>query len=56
MCLAPEVDLVGGFISLWCFWAAITSVAINLTLRRHRHDRATDMALVPALDGSLRPS
>lgn len=53
------VGLIGvaaaeGFLSLWCFWAAITSVAINLTLRRHRHDRATDVPLVPAIDGTLR--
>ena len=25
---------VGGFVSLWCFWAAIVSVVIDLHLRR----------------------
>jgi hypothetical protein len=25
---------VGGFVSLWCFWAAIVSVVIALHLRR----------------------
>ena len=31
---------VGGFASLWCVWAAVTSVAINLYLRED--DRRTD--------------
>lgn len=40
---------VGDVISLWCFWAAATSIAINLTLRRHRHDRRTDAPIAPTL-------
>jgi len=36
---------VGGFVSLWCFWAAIASIIIALHLRRARRSRrAIDLA------------
>lgn len=34
---------VGGFVSLWCFWAAVSSVAINLHLRRRRQLEAAGL-------------
>ncbi len=37
------------FISLWCAWAAIASVAINLHLRRKAHDRPVRPARGPPI-------
>jgi hypothetical protein len=37
---------VGGFVSLWCFWAALVSVLIDVHFRRQRAGRASTTTAV----------
>ena len=47
------VLLTTGVVSLWCVWAAVTSIAIAVHLRNlhHRHERAVTKAVPPTATG-----
>jgi len=47
---------IGGIVSLWCSWAAISSVAIALTMRRRRRRdaRPSSSAVCPTLSRARR--
>jgi hypothetical protein len=47
--------MTNAFISLWCAWAAVTSVVIDLHLRRRHRDRITGPEPGTATSGGIRP-